>query len=123
MDSNADIDIFDKIERVRVYLIDQERRLLIQSMKEGTLSNFAFKRSKSNPFVWDFSITGPIGSPWAALFLTGYLTFPSTFPRGRLTFHFKPPLWHPNVNSVTGFVCLGDESSSAKDRIEKGRLE
>ncbi len=91
---------------------------VIALMRNGTLKKFSFVRSKENYRVWNFTLCGPVGSPWAGLMLKGSLTFPSSFPRGSLNFTFSPALWHPNVSS-SGIVCLGDEGSSAADRIER----
>lgn len=93
---------------------------MIALLRSGTLKKFMFKRRKEDFKVWDFSICGPSGSPWAGLCLTGYLTFPPNFPDGAIYFYFKPVLWHPNVCS-NGYICLGNEKSSAKDRLERGK--
>jgi ubiquitin-conjugating enzyme (huntingtin interacting protein 2) len=51
-------------------------------------------------------ITGPDDTPYAGGRFVVDITIPSDYPFSAPKMFFKTKIWHPNVSSVTGAICL-----------------
>jgi len=52
------------------------------------------------------TITGPEGTPYAGGHFVVDITIPSHYPFEPPKMRFKTKVWHPNVSSQTGAICL-----------------
>ena len=62
-------------------------------------------------FHWKLSLLGPKDSPYAdgMFFLT--VDFPNNYPTGRPEVRFTNPIYHLNVQSGTGHICISTLNS------------
>ena len=64
---------------------------------------------ENNFFHWTATVTGPAGSPFEHGRFALDMEFAPDYPFLRPRVSFKTKVYHPSVNSATGYVSLGDE--------------
>ncbi|KAK8884718.1 ubiquitin-conjugating enzyme E2 G1 [Tritrichomonas musculus] len=60
----------------------------------------------NNPFHWRLIINGVEGTILSGGLFPAELTFKDDFPLSPPKMVFKCPMWHPNIDSKTGDVCI-----------------
>ncbi|KAH7731584.1 ubiquitin carrier protein [Aphelenchoides avenae] len=68
--------------------------------------NGIFIEPSENMSLLTGRISGPTGGPYEGGSFQLKINLPSEYPFKPPTVHFLTPIWHPNVSSQTGFVCL-----------------
>merc|ERR1711860_205718 len=87
----------------------------IMDMKTDPPANVsAAPINEDDIYHWEAIITGPSGSPYEGGTFILNVTFPADYP-------FKPPkvsfatrIYHPNINSTNGGICLNELKSQWK---------
>lgn len=57
------------------------------------------------------TIKGPMGTPYEDGVFEVDIQIPKNYPFEPPKMKFKTKVWHPNVSSVTGAICLASSSS------------
>jgi len=57
-------------------------------------------------FTWEATLVGPPHSPYDGGAFRLELLFPSNYPFSPPKVKFLTKIWHPNVSSQTGMICL-----------------
>ncbi|CDU19028.1 ubiquitin-conjugating enzyme E2, putative [Plasmodium yoelii] len=60
----------------------------------------------SNFFEWVGFIKGPEGTPYEGGHFTLAITIPNDYPYNPPKIKFVTKIWHPNISSQTGAICL-----------------
>jgi len=66
----------------------------------------AFPKSDSNLFDWVGTIEGASGTVYAGLTFKISIHFPPNYPYDPPTLKFETPCFHPNVDIISGTICL-----------------
>ncbi|KAH7943445.1 hypothetical protein HPB52_008480 [Rhipicephalus sanguineus] len=59
-----------------------------------------------NPYSWHASIAGPEGSPYEGGLFNLRIQLPRDYPLGAPVVNFLTTIYHPNISTTTGAVCL-----------------
>ncbi|KAI0048229.1 ubiquitin-conjugating enzyme E2 [Auriscalpium vulgare] len=66
----------------------------------------AFPKSDANLFEWAGTIEGPAGTYYAGMTFKISISFPPNYPYVAPVIKFDSPCFHPNVDIVSGSICL-----------------
>ena len=88
----------------------QSATRIIMKMYRGYRSNpspyFNCGLIENNPFHWRLIINGVEDTIFSGGLFPAELTFKDDFPLSPPKMVFKCPMWHPNIDSKTGDVCI-----------------
>ncbi|EAN33970.2 Ubiquitin-conjugating enzyme E2 K [Theileria parva strain Muguga] len=60
----------------------------------------------NNIFKWKGHILGPPGTPYEGGHFTLDISIPEDYPYSPPVIKFETKIWHPNISSETGAICL-----------------
>ena len=83
--------------------IQQEYRNLRDDPVEGCTAS---PIDPSNLFSWQATIRGPPESPYESGTFHLTMEFPETYPRHPPTVTFTTRVYHPNIDSDNGYICI-----------------
>lgn len=90
--------------------LSQELATLLQHPISGITAS---PLTPTNLFLWTASMTGPPTSPYASGTFHLTLTFPPNYPFSPPTILFRTKIYHPNIDSSSGYVGLNILSDEA----------
>ncbi|KAL3902496.1 MAG: hypothetical protein SGPRY_012047, partial [Prymnesium sp.] len=61
---------------------------------------------ESNPLHWKGAIKGPIGTPYEGGLFRIDIVLPSDYPFVPPKMKYDTKIWHPNISSESGAICL-----------------
>jgi ubiquitin-conjugating enzyme E2 D/E len=83
--------------------LQTELQLMIKDPPEGCSAG---PINPSDLTEWHATIQGPDGSPYAGGIFKLHIKFSREYPFKSPTLKFTTPVFHPNINSRTGDICL-----------------
>ena len=78
----------------------------IDDIRRDTSSGVLISQDEANPSHLTGTITGPPDTPYAGGTFHVDITIPGDYPFSPPKMKFTTKIWHPNVSSVTGAICL-----------------
>lgn len=78
----------------------------IDDIRRDTSSGVLIDQDASNPNHLTGTIHGPDDTPYARGIFTVDINIPVDYPFSPPKMKFTTKIWHPNVSSVTGAICL-----------------
>ena len=78
----------------------------IQDLRKDTKSGVLIQEDPSNPMHFRGTIKGPDDTPYSGGTFDVDIIIPSDYPFNPPKMKFITKLWHPNVSSQTGAICL-----------------
>jgi ubiquitin-conjugating enzyme (huntingtin interacting protein 2) len=78
----------------------------IEDIKKDSASGVSVEQDPGNPNHLTGLIRGPDDTPYAKGMFTVDIMIPADYPFSPPKMKFTTKLWHPNVSSVTGAICL-----------------
>jgi len=61
---------------------------------------------EANMMAWEGQIKGPVGTPYEGGKFTVSIELPADYPFVPPKMKFTTKIWHPNISSETGTICL-----------------
>jgi ubiquitin-protein ligase len=104
-----------------------------EKLKKDPIDNVEFNIKDDNILIWNFTIMGPVESPYEGGIYEGIITFPSTYPQDPPKVRFTTKLFHPNVyigggggEHQPGDLCIsilhkGTDLTSGEHELERWR--
>ena len=91
-------------------MVNQVTKRLRQEIKELKSSDIvvisAGPINKDNIYKWSATILGPESSPYEGGIFLLNIYFPNEYPFKPPKMKFDTKIWHPNISSQTGAICL-----------------
>jgi len=81
------------------------RKELVECAKDEKLTGISVKQL-SDPHTLEGQIQGPPDSPYEGGFFKIHIQIPKGYPFEPPKMKFKTKIWHPNISSQTGAICL-----------------
>eukprot|EP00921_Rhytidocystis_pertsovi_P003020 GHVQ01005032.1.p1 GENE.GHVQ01005032.1~~GHVQ01005032.1.p1 ORF type:complete len:140 (+),score=18.76 GHVQ01005032.1:342-761(+) len=78
----------------------------LQDIQEDKTDEVDAHMTDDNLFSWKGYIKGPEGTPYEKGFFVIDITIPSDYPYTPPVMKFASKIWHPNISSQTGAICL-----------------
>ncbi|CAO2653006.1 Nn.00g024170.m01.CDS01 [Neocucurbitaria sp. VM-36] len=78
----------------------------LDNLRQHPIDGCSTQPDSSNPFTWTATLRGPDPSPYAGGIYSLTLSFPQDYPLKPPTVTFATKIYHPNIDSSSGFVGL-----------------
>lgn len=78
----------------------------LEDIRNDKVSGVTIQQDSSNPNHLVGTIKGPDDTPYAGGVYQVDITIPTDYPFNPPKMKFLTKIWHPNISSVTGAICL-----------------